>query len=413
MVRDGWRRLGKGAAWRVAALVSALYFLYYGSGAAWFPFFNPYLREIGLTGVQIGLMGGIRPSVMLLSQPLWGMAADAWGRRRLLILTALVVALVVPGYRLGQTFGFLMLWTILYTALNNPIGLLLDSVTLDHLERYGGLSYGVLRLWGAAGWAIVAVVAGRLLSNGDPRAMFYYAGALLLGLGLTTLGLPREEEGQRSLRRAWAGVGVLLRRRALIIFLAVVTLLQLGTVSIFSFYSIYLGEIGASRDLIGLAFSIQGLSELPVYLGSAWIIRKIGPERALTVSFAAYATRALLYSVIRTPALAVATEVLHGLSFSLFLVSSISYVNAHTPPEWRATGQSLLWAFCYGAGQILGSAWGGWLYDSVGVQNLYRVCGLFIAAVAVGSIVMLWPRKGAGALASVGGAASDQPSALG
>ena len=396
MLGDRWQRLSASAAWRAAALLAASYFFYYGSGAAWFPFFNPYLREIGLSGVQIGLLGGIRPSIMLLSQPLWGMAADAWGRRRLLIVTALAVAVVVPGYRLGQTFAFLALWTVLYTALNNPIGLLLDSVTLDHLERNGRPTYGALRLWGAAGWALVAVLAGRLLSGRDPRAMFAYAGLLLAALCLVTWRLPREGEGRRSLRRAWAGVGVLLRRRSLVVFLGVVTALQLGTVSIFSFYSIYLGEIGASRDLIGLAFSIQGLSELPVYLASAWIIRRIGPGRALTISFLAYAARALLYSVIRTPGLAVATEVLHGLSFSLFLVSSIGYVNAYTPPEWRATGQSLLWAFCYGAGSILGSAWGGWLFDTVGVQTLYRVNGLFIVAVAVASVFLLWRRSGDG-----------------
>ena len=396
MVRNGWRGVRLSAAWRAAALLSASYFFYYGSGAAWFPFFNPYLRDIGLSGVQIGLLGGIRPSIMLLSQPLWGMAADAWGRRRMLIAMALSVALVVPGYRLGQTFAFLALWTVLVTLLNNPIGLLLDSVTLDHLERNGRPTYGALRLWGAAGWALVAVVAGRLLSNRDPRAMFSYAGALLLVLCVVTWRLPREREGTRSLRRAWAGVGALLRRRSLLVFLAVVTALQLGTVSIFSFYAIYLGEIGAPRDLIGLAFSMQGLSELPVYLGSAWLIRRIGPGRALTISFLAYAARALLYSVIRTPGLAVATEVLHGLSFSLFLVSSIGYVNAHTPPEWRATGQSLLWAFCYGAGSILGSTWGGWLYDSAGVQALYRVNGLFIMVVAVASVFLLWRRSGDG-----------------
>jgi MFS family permease len=107
----GWARARRGG-WRPWCRLCT--FSTTAAGRHGSPFFNPYLREIGLTGVQIGLMGGIRPSVMLLSQPLWGMAADAWGRRRLLILTALVVALVVPGYRLGQTFGF-------FDAVDDPL----------------------------------------------------------------------------------------------------------------------------------------------------------------------------------------------------------------------------------------------------------------------------------------------------
>src|SRR5918998_4962480 len=90
------------------AALCALYFLFYGSGAAWFPFFNVYLREIGLTGFQIGLLAGIRPVGMLLSQPVWGIAADVWGRRRTLLLSMLLAVMLVLGYSLGRTFQFLL-----------------------------------------------------------------------------------------------------------------------------------------------------------------------------------------------------------------------------------------------------------------------------------------------------------------
>lgn len=395
MLRLRLRRLCVAPATWAAGLVSVLYLLYYSSNAAWLPFFYPYLRDIGMSGMQVGLLSAIRPSVMVVSQPLWGVAADAWGRRRLLLLAALAVALVLPGYWLGQTFPFLVVWTILLALLHNPIGLLTDSVALDHLEQHGSPTYGALRFWGAAGWAIVAVLTGRWLSGRDARLMFPLAGAFLLLMCLVALRLRQEGMTRRHLRRPWVGVGDLLRRRTLVVFLVVAMAVQFGTAPIFSFYSIYLGELGASRDLIGLASSIQGLAELPVYLGAAWIIRRIGSGRALTLSLMTYTTRMLLYSIIRNPVLAVATEVLHGLSFSLFMVSAIGYVNERTPARWRATGQSLLWAASHGAGAILGSAWGGWLFDRAGVHMLYRVNGLFILAAAVASVALLW-RKEAG-----------------
>ena len=65
----------------------ALYFLLYGSSGACFPFFNVYLRQIGLSGLQIGAIASIRPAATLISQPLWGVGADLWGRRRTLLVT--------------------------------------------------------------------------------------------------------------------------------------------------------------------------------------------------------------------------------------------------------------------------------------------------------------------------------------
>lgn len=387
------RRLGADHALRAGAVLSALYLLFFGSAATWFPFFNPYLLSLGLSGAQIGLLGSVRPLVVLVSQPLWGMAADAHGRRKLLILAALCTSLVLPGYYFGRTLGFILLWTAIVTTVNNPIGSMLDSVSLDQVERHKRFSYGAVRLWGAAGWAIASVVAGRLLAGRDPRMMFVFAATGFFGMFLLATRIPREPEVQRAQGRAWAGVGLVLRQRSVVVLLVMITAMQIGTSPIFAFYSIYLGELGASQGLIGLAFSIQGLSEVPVFLASSAIIRRIGVERAIILGMCAYAIRVLLYSVIRAPELAAAIEATHGVTFSLMFVAAVHYVNAHTPAEWRATGQSLLSAAYFGVGAIVGSVVGGMLFDRVGVRMLYRIDGLYILAIAAVALFVLRPAR--------------------
>ncbi len=365
------------------AALCALYFLYYSSGSAWIPFFNVYLRDIGLSGLQVGLLAGIRPAVMLVSQPLWGVGADFWGRRRTLLTTMLVSAFLLLGYALGVDFRFLLFWTIVYTFISNPIGSLIDSLVLDHLEERPDLTFGRLRMWGGVGWATAALVVGSAIVGQDQRLIFVFGAALSLIGWAVAARTTRATHHDNSTRRSWAGLGRLLRNRRLIGLLALVALLQLGAASIFTFFPVYMNELGASSRLLGLAFTIQGLSEMPLFLAGAAIIRRIGAARTLVFTFLVFAARAFLYSYLRTPAAAVLVELSHGLSFSLFLVAAVDYVNKETPSAWRATGQSLFWAAYFGAGSIAGNLWAGFLYDQLGVQLMFRANGFVILGVAV------------------------------
>jgi PPP family 3-phenylpropionic acid transporter len=177
-------------------------------------------------------------------------------------------------------------------------------------------------------------------------------------------------------------------------FLALIVLSQVGAASVFSFYPVYMATIGASSSLIGMGLSLQGLSELPLYLSAAAIIRRLGATRTLIFAFLIFAMRTFLYSFISNPALGVAVEALHGLSFSLYLVASVDYVNRQVPAEWRATGQALFWAAHVGAGGILGNTWAGFLYDRIGVQGMFRLNGLIIVAVALAGMAALRGDRG-------------------
>ena len=104
-----------------SVLLRLLYYAIYGSGAAWFPFLSIYLQRIGLSGLQIGTLSGVRPAVMIVGQPLWGVIADLWGRRRSLLLAMPLTALVVLGFAWREGLWFLFGWSILYTLVSSPI----------------------------------------------------------------------------------------------------------------------------------------------------------------------------------------------------------------------------------------------------------------------------------------------------
>jgi oligosaccharide:H+ symporter len=372
-----------------------LYFAFYGAAAAWSPLLNVYLQQVGLTGIQIGTLSGMRPAIGLLGKPIWGVAADTWGRRRTLLLLLPVSGALILGYLWNGGFWYFLLFGALYTFLAAPIGALLDSLALDQLELHPHLSFGRLRLGGAVGWALMALLIGRIISGWDTRPAFAIAaGGMMIAALLAWRVLP-EAGGKRATLRSWRGAAALLRNRNLLIFLCITLLLHLGTSPIGMFYGIFMKEeLGASSQLLGIAFALRAISEIPVYLGAAAVIRRIAPRRALLVALLVYAAQAFLYSIIRQPVLGALVEVMHGPSFGLLLIVSVNYVSSQAPAEWRATGQTLYAAFSGGLGGILGGAWGGFLYDYAGVRGMFRISALVILALAL--IVALALRSGHG-----------------
>lgn len=374
-----------------------LYVFNYGCNVTLMTFFNVYLVQLGFSGAALGLLGGIRPAATLVSQPLWGVVADVWGRRRVLALTMALSTLAILGYLAGASVAFIVLWTIVFSVLSSPIGALIDSLVLDHLgerkERFGNL-----RLWGSVGWAGFALIAGQALSGRDLRLMFVMSGSLMLA-GLAVVLRTRQPSGAAArVAGGWRGAGVLLRNRPLAVALALAALAQCGIASYYTFFPIYLEAMGATRPQIGLAYTLQGVSELPVFLLSGWLLRRLGVRVTLVLALAVFATRMFLYSILSQPLPAIALGLTHGLSFSLLLVSFISHVNNLTPPQWRATGQSLLWAAFWGVGAIVGNAWAGMIHDRVGAHTVFRIDALLLALVAVAAAAVIHGKESASAL---------------
>jgi PPP family 3-phenylpropionic acid transporter len=365
-----------------------LYFLFYGSGAAWMPFFNVYLEQVGLSGLQIGTLAGIRPVVQLLGQPLWGVFADLWGRRRTLLSTLLLTSFVLLGFGWKASLWFFFGWLVLQTILSSPLGPLVDSLALDHLEARQTLSYGHFRIWGSIGWTVIAYAVGHAITGRDLRLTFVFAAIFSFLAWCMVLRTPRNLGSNLSDGARWKDVSLVLRNRKLLIFLAMITLLGIGSAPLFTFYPVYLAGLGASRQLIGLAASLLGLSELPIFYLATAIVKRVGHIKAIGITFLFFSARAFLFTFITDPVLATAAQVLHA-PFSLFLLASVDYVNQQVPSAWRATGQSLFWAAHGGAAGFLGNILAGFLYDRMGIQEMFRLSGFLILTVALVAMVTL------------------------
>lgn len=352
----------------------ALYFCYYMALGSLAPYLSLYYQRNGLSGIQIGTLFALG---VLVSSPvaiLWSSLADRFKlHRRMLVLS--VIAAPICVWLLGRTTSFAMAVPIIvaYALSIASIVPLLDGTALE-AARAHGRSYGELRVGGTIGWIISVALVGVLIQAFDIHWLFYsYIACMALMLFFTFFQKRRTQSLQTPLS---SNLRLLLSDPTVIVFLVSIFIVMVGNGAVSSFFSLYLDGIGANEGMIGAAWAIASVSEIPVMLYAGRVMRRIGPAGLLKLACLVYAVRWLLLSFIQVPVWALAAQLLHGLSFAAFLTAGVAYLNERTPQGLTTTAQSIFGAVCWGIAALAGSLLGGFLYDHSSMAVFFRVCSL-------------------------------------
>ena len=322
---------------------------------------------------------------VFLVQPLVGMISDRMGYKKSLLLASAGAGLFFIAYNLQGGFWYLFFITIFMALFYNSVQPVLDSLALKLENDNPNFSYGSLRIAGAAGWSLMGIVNGYLIDGISLNVIFVLSAISMLFTFLFALLL--KDAANEVKEKTKVSFTVLLFILIAIFFVSV------GATAIWNFYSIYMKENGTSATLVGYALSFHGLCELPLFYFSAVIIKRIGLRNTLLLTVFTTAIRLLLYSVVKNPHYAIAIEVLHGISWSLFWVACVEVVNKWVHEDRRATGQSLLYASYFGIGAIVGNFWTGYLQDThMAVSQIFLLNAGIVAVtgLCIGLFIKKW-----------------------
>jgi len=361
------------------------YFLYYAAAAALVPFLIVYYQNLGLTGTQIGILAGIPPLVSLFSAPLWGALSDMTQRHKLSLLVAISSAILLAlALSTSKVFAWLIPVVSLFAFFSSPIMPLVDSTTMSLLgdeKRH----YGRIRLWGAIGWGVIAPVVGWLIKTSSIRWAFWsYALIMAAGLLIAT-GIPVSGRIGAALRE---GAQIFLTSPRWLAFLTVAFCGGMALSMISNYLFIFLRSLNADEFLLGLSLTAATLSELPVLYFSQHLLRSWTARQLMSAAMLFYAVRALTYSFVKVPWLALPIQLLHGPTFSLMWLSGVSYADGNAPAGLNATAQGLFSGVMLGFGSAAGALLGGLLYDHIGIINIFRVTA-FGSLFALGFMLLL------------------------
>ena len=357
-------------------------------GMAVLTFFNLYFKSVGLTSSQIGTINSIAKAVALLCLPLWGILSDYYkANKKLLMITvfgALVSSLM---FLAGQSFWFItLIMTFFLTFLLSAVPLA-DAQLLGYLGE-DSKQYGKYRIWGSIGYTAVVAGVGYFIENTAPGNIFYLSGIVYV---VTLLIIPKLPEQDVSIEvGSLKKFKSLLQKKNLLTFILFTffVILTLKTNNIY--FPIYVVDHGGKEFLIGIALMIAATSEMSVFYFSEEIMEHFRIKYIFLVSSLAFALRWFLLAQFPIPAVFLASQLLHSLTFGLFHVTAVNYINEICGDRFKATGQNL-YATAKGISSIVGSFLGGIIYQELGGSNLYLYFSLI--ALGAGTIYFIVIRK--------------------
>ncbi|MBT3351972.1 MAG: MFS transporter [Nitrospinaceae bacterium] len=350
--------------WRMPAF----YFLHFFGVGVTLPFLNVYYYSVGITAVQLGYLNAAARFSTSLAPPLVGVLADRLGRGREIMLFCVALgSFLALGLWWSQGFWALLFLVTLYSASRGAVGPIAENTSLRQVEKSGG-QYGRLRWWGSLGFIVAAMGVGRIIEAYSIGWMF----PVLFGSGMILLLVVRTfpqklESGTSHFRRDLKG---LLKSKPLLHFFGSAILAAISAGPFGLYFSIYLRELGMSAMLIGLAWTIGVVSEIFFLWYAHDIQKRIGLKAMIAAGIFALALRWEFTTWTTNIVALLAIQMLHGVTFGIYHVGAVQFVDKMSGDAIKNTGQALYTAATFGVGSTFGALLAGWLLPQFGFVTL-------------------------------------------
>jgi PPP family 3-phenylpropionic acid transporter len=363
-------------------LVAYLVF-FFAIGAA-FPYLPVFYRDLGLGLEQIGLLAAIQAAISLVLAPVWGGLTDRFPRSRLTLPAAGVVATIgAGGLFVATDFNQVLVGSLVLYAGLAGIGAPLDARTLELLGPERRARYGQVRAFGSLAFVVSAVAVGFLLDATDPRALFWVYLPCLVGTIVVTASIPRV--GHIRSMNLWRGARDFVEAPGIALFFVGIIVVWTSLAATSAFYSIQVVALGGTASLVGLAWAVGALVEVPIMYAFPRIGARAGTERLVVLGCVGFALRAGLAALAGSPVALVAIAPIEGLAFAGVFVGGVTVLAARAPVGLGGTAQGLFSASA-GLATIIGATGGGAIAGALGIPGLFAISALvaLIGAALVG-----------------------------
>jgi PPP family 3-phenylpropionic acid transporter len=377
--------------------LSSFYFTYFLMLGAFAPFFGLYLKELGFSSLQIGVLLATVPVVRTALPTVWGWVADHYGHRRTLIrLTSIAATLVCAGLLFTVSFGWLFAVLLLLNVFWCAPLPLVEATTFGLLKGRLG-DYGRIRVWGSVSFVLAVLAVGPALDWAGVGILPAVLMVLFAAVAVSAWLLPQDEAPVHH--EEHASLGRILRRPEVAALFAACFLMSLAHGPYNSFYSIHLVDLGYTKTDVSWLWTISVVAEIGVFLWMPHLLRRVSIASVISVSLACAVVRFLLIGWLAgSPAALVVAQVLHAATFGAHHAAALAAIHHFFRGRFQARGQGLYTALGFGAGGAAGAVLSGWLWDHVGAGLTFT----FGAAAALVALVVVLARLRLPAVAHAG-----------
>ena len=374
MVRDGipyWR-------------LSSFYLFYFASLGVLIPYWSLYLKSLGYSSLIIGILLAILPMTKLVAPYIWGWLADHTRRSMMIIRIASILSLL----SFLLVFIEVSVWwlaavMLLFSFFWNATLPQFEAMTLNHLGE-DTHRYSIIRIWGSMGFIVVAVLMGDLLDSFSTEVIPIVVAITFAGIALCSFLVP---EKLNTPHEDHSPIWHVIRQREVMAFLIITFLMLCSHGPYYTFYTIYMEQLGYSSHMIGILWAVGVMAEIIVFLVMHRVLPRYGARRLLLLTLVLTTLRWSMIGFFGEDlSMLFLAQLLHAFSFGVFHAVGISLVHDFFTGSHQGRGQALYSSVGYGAGVAAGSVISGMLWDQHGAAVLY----MFAASCAVLALLIAW-----------------------
>jgi PPP family 3-phenylpropionic acid transporter len=362
--------------------LSIAYFVYFCAIGIYTPFWSPYLSLRGFDAFDIGLLLAIGAGVRSIGPLAFGWLADASGRPTAVLRVAALLSVLsfatLP--LLSGLFGFIVL-TVLFSFGWNSIAPSLDAHTLARLGPTSA-RYGRIRLWGSVGFIALSWLGGvwfeKVGYEWVPTLMMAFVVATLAAtMSIASAPMPAHAPST-------ANFGSALRKRPVLVTLAVAALISMSFGPYYAFFSLYLESFGYGRGMIGFLWALGVLAEIGVFAAAGPVLARFSIRMLLIGAATATAIRWVVIACFPQQVFLIAlVQLLHCMGFAVLHFAIVVSAQRLFPSAAASRGQALFSSVSYGVGGMLGSLFGGLIWSGISPTASYLWAAVVVVLAAL------------------------------
>ncbi|SDW85823.1 MFS transporter [Paenibacillus sp. PDC88] len=359
-------------------------FFVYGAVAVFTSFFSIYLQNNGLTKLQIGTLMAIGPFVSLFANPFWGFMSDRSQNIRKTVLLMLAGTLVfVQAVFLAPTYSLIFAAMIFFYFFQSPLFAQTNSMILVYIDGTNH-KFGSFRLWGSLGWALTAVAAGPVMDRlGDSGISIVFSVLLLTAIFFAVL-LPQLQRTSDGPVVSMRGFGQVVLNPYFMTFIILGVLVSVPNAMNSAFVSLYITELGGSKQMVGLAVFMSSILEVAVFLlFDRFLKRKMTVMLGcLTVVSILFAVRWELMALATDPLQIAFIQLLHSVTFGGYFYVGTQLTMLFIPRPYRSSGQALYTLSWGGVSGVIAGIFGGFMFQNFGASVMYQY-GVILSVIGI------------------------------
>lgn len=352
------------------------------------PFMPLFVQELGnFDGNEAALWSGIAIGIsgisLFLSGPFWGIIADRWGRKPMVLRAMFGSAIVLILAGLSPNVYFFVVLRFIQGLLSGTVPAASALVTASTPRDKTAFAMGLLMVAVFTGTTIGPSFGGFVADILGFRATFFISGALLFSGGLLILLLVKEKFERPPQIASFGSIWHLVGARDMLPLLATICVIGMAAQVVQPIISLYMKELnpaGAVATSAGFAFALMGLIAAASSIVVGRLSGRVSLRKILIVSCLGTALLYLLPIWAQNATQLIILVGLTGLLQGGTVTSTASLIGLSLPVSQQGIAYGLAQS-ATSLGNGLGPIIGGSLASLIGLRYVFIVSvGLFLLA---------------------------------